>query len=291
MLGKSDLVVGPVAWGMWRFRGSDVTAAQAKVEAALENGMTLFDTADVYGLDNREHFGAAEELLGKVFASSPSLRSSIVLATKAGIEPGTPYNSRAEYLIAAVERALQRLNIEQIDLFQIHRPDLLAHPAEIAQAFDSLRERGHARYFGVSNHTAQQYETLSAFVSAPLVSTQPELSPLALESLTDGVLDVALRNGAAVLAWSPFAGGRLAAPSTDRERAVTAAITKIADREQVTAAAVSYAWVMAHPSRPLPIVGSQSPSRLREAQAAISLNLSRLDWYDILTASRQERLP
>lgn len=290
-LGKGGPRIGPLAWGMWRFRGTDVAAAQRIVECALENGLTLFDTADVYGLDNGESFGAAEELLGRVFGSSPSLRSRITLATKAGIAPGVPYNSSATYLVDACESALRRLKVEQIDLLQIHRPDLLAHPVEVAEAFDRIRQRGYARSFGVSNYTAFQYETLRQFVTSPLVSIQPELSPLAIGGFSDGLLDCALRDNLTVLAWSPFAGGRLGSPRSARERAVAEVIGKIATREGASPAAVSYAWVMAHPSRPIPIVGSQTPARISQARDALAVRLSRADWYAILEASRQEPLP
>src|SRR5882762_7894540 len=127
-LGRSGIEVAPLGWGMWRFAGADVAAARRRVEAALEIGCTLFDTADIYGHGRGRGFGDAESLLGEVLREAPQLRDRMVLATKAGIAPPAPYNSSTRYLLDACDASLGRLGVERIDLLQIHRPDLLAHP-------------------------------------------------------------------------------------------------------------------------------------------------------------------
>jgi predicted oxidoreductase len=277
---------------MWRFAGDDVKAARAKVDAALEIGIDLFDTADIYGPDNGEPFGAAEALLGRVFAEDRTLRDRMVLASKAGIEMGVPYNASAEYLVRACEASLRRLGVDHLDLFQLHRPDVLTHPAEVAGALTQLREAGKIREAGVSNHTAAQTAALQAHLPFPLASHQPQFSPLALEPLEDGVLDQALERNMAVLAWSPLGGGRLGGvPEEPRARRVYDALEALAAREGVGVTAVAYAWVMAHPARPIPIIGSQSPDRIREAADAYKVRLSRADWYGVLVASRGVPLP
>jgi len=290
-LGKSGLTVSALAWGMWRFRGTDIKAARGLVETALEVGINLLDTADIYGPDNGEAFGAAEALLGAVLAEAPELRAQFVLATKGGIEMGVPYNSSGAYILSAVEASLRRLKVEQIDLWQIHRPDHLAHPAEIARAFETLLAQGKVRAFGVSNHTPAQTAALMAHLPMPLVSVQPELSALAIDSLTDGVLDQALAQDLAVLAWSPLAGGRLAAPDDDRSRAVAAVLSRIAEEQAVPFAAAALAWVMAHPGGAIPIIGSQTPARIREAARAVEVQFSRAQWYEVLTSARGAPLP
>ena len=291
-LGPTSLRVAPLAWGMWRFGGEDVKASRAKIDAALEIGIDLFDTADIYGPDNGEPFGAAEALLGRVFAEDRTLRDRMVLASKAGIEMGVPYNSGADYLARACEASLRRLGVDHLDLFQIHRPDVLTHPAEVAATLTRLREAGKIREAGVSNHTAAQTAALQAHLPFPLASHQPQFSPRALEPLEDGVLDQALERNMAVLAWSPLGGGRLGGvPEEPRARRVYDALKALADREGVSVTAVAYAWVMAHPARPIPIVGSQSPARIREAADAYKVRLSRPDWYGVLVASRGVPLP
>jgi aryl-alcohol dehydrogenase-like predicted oxidoreductase len=129
--------VSSVAWGMWRFSGDDVGAAEARINAALEAGVTLFDTADIYGPDNNEPFGAAEALLGRVLKRNPALASRMVIATKGGISMGVPYDSSAGYLAAAIDASLQRMGVDRVALWQIHRPDILTHPAETARALEA----------------------------------------------------------------------------------------------------------------------------------------------------------
>ncbi|HEY3889767.1 MAG TPA: aldo/keto reductase, partial [Caulobacteraceae bacterium] len=237
-------------------------------------------------------FGAAEALLGRVFARAPSLRKGVVLATKGGIQPGVPYNSGAGYLIGACEASLKRLGVEQVELYQIHRPDSLAHPAEVAEAFDALRGAGKIAEAGVSNYTAPQVAALRAHLPFTLASTQPEFSALSIAPLSDGVLDQAMEVGLGVMAWSPLGGGRLAGPSDDpRVQAVAAALDEIAARQGVSRASVAYAWIMAHPSGAIPIVGSQQPERIARSAEALKVTLSRAEWYAVLTASRGERLP
>lgn len=290
-LGKTGLEVSPLAWGMWRFAGDDLDAATARVEAALAAGIDFFDTADIYGADG-DGFGAAEALLGRVFARAPSLRQSIVLATKGGIEMGVPYNSSAAYLVAACEASLKRLGVERVELYQIHRPDSLAHPAEVAAALDQLRSAGKIAEAGVSNYTPPQVAALREHLPFELASIQPEFSPLAIEPVSDGVLDQAMQYGMGVMAWSPLGGGRLGGASDDRRvQTVATALDEIAERQGVSRASVAYAWIMAHPSAAIPIVGSQQPERIAESVEALKVSLTRAEWYAVLTASRGERLP
>lgn len=292
-LGQSGIAVSPLAWGMWRFRGDDAGHARSLVEAALDAGITLFDTADIYGPDNGEPFGAAEALLGRVFADAPSLRGRMVLATKGGIVIGTPYDSSAEYLSSAIDASLRRLGVDQVDLWQIHRPDILTHPAEIAGAFEKAHAAGKVRAFGVSNFTPDQTAALRAFLpdSIPLSTTQPEFSALALGPIVDGTLDQAIERDIAVLAWSPLGQGRIAAPTTPREQAVAEALDAVAGEQGVSRTAAAYAWIMAHPAGVIPIVGSQQVERIAEAADALKVRWTRQAWYSVMVASRQEPLP
>ena len=208
-LGRSGLSVAPLGWGMWHLAGTDAAGARLRVEAALETGCQLFDTADVYGYRRGSGFGDAEALLGAVLRDAPQLRERMVLATKAGIDPRVPYDSSPAYLVAACEASLRRLGVERIDLWQIHRPDLLAHPAEVAAVFERLQAAGKIRAAGVSNYSAAQFEALARHVGPGLASVQNEFSALVIGGLEDGTLDAAMGYGAGVLAWSPLAQGRL----------------------------------------------------------------------------------
>ncbi|MFZ4689359.1 MAG: aldo/keto reductase [Polymorphobacter sp.] len=299
-LGKSHLQVSPLAWGMWRFAGDDVAAARTKVDAALAAGINFFDTADIYGPDNDEPFGASELLLGRVFAESPGLRDQIVLASKGGIRMGVPYDSSPTYLREAVEASLTRLGVEQIDLWQIHRPDMLTHPADVARTLDTLVAEGKIGAVGVSNHTPGQTSALARYLRCGVVSTQPEFSPLATAPLFDGTLDRAMKHGVAVMAWSPLGQGRIGAgdprpgrmqAADPRAEAVKAALAAQGAAHGVGMVAAAYAWIMAHPAGIIPIVGTQNPARIAESADAYKVKWTRAEWYAVLTASLGENLP
>ena len=290
-LGPDGPAVSSIAWGMWRFRGDDVDSAAKLIAAALDAGVTLFDTADIYGPDNGEAFGAAEALLGRVLAQSPSLAKHMVIATKGGIIPGVPYDSSASYLTSAIDASLQRLGVEQVALWQIHRPDVLTHPEDIARALEAAHAAGKIAAVGVSNYLPSQVEALAAYLSLPIVSAQPEFSPLAYEPVFNGVLDQALARRMTVLAWSPLGGGRLAAPTDAREQAVCGVLDRVAESFGVSRAAAAYSWIMAHPARPIPIVGTQSAARIAEIPDAFKPRWTRADWYAVLTASMGAPLP
>lgn len=286
-----DLEVSTLGWGMWRFRGDDLAHAQSLVESALEAGITLFDTADIYGPDNGEPFGASETLLGRVFEAQPSLRSQMVLASKGGISIGVPYDSSADYLSGAIDASLARLKTERLDLWQIHRPDILTHPQEIARTFEDAHKAGKIGAVGVSNFTTAQIETFAHFNTVPFVSSQPQFSALELTPALDGQFDQSLRMGLLTMAWSPLGGGRIANPSTEREQAVAKTLDTVASEFGVSRTAAAYSWIMAHPARPIPIVGSQTPERIREASDCYKVSWSRSAWYDVLVASLGEELP
>ncbi|WP_374944426.1 aldo/keto reductase family oxidoreductase [Sphingomonas sp.] len=290
-LGKSGIAVSPIAWGMWRFAGRSVGEARALVEAAFAAGVTLFDTADIYGFDGSGGFGDAESLLGAVFAEAPELRSRMVLATKGGITPPVPYDSSAAYLKDALDASLRRMRVERVELYQIHRPDILAHPHEVARALDDMVASGKVAAVGVSNYTVDQTRTLASFLRVPLSTTQPEFSPLAIEPLSNGLFDQALKHDVAVLAWSPLGGGRIAAPTAERERAVCRALARKALAAGVDVAAAAYAWIMAHPARVIPIVGTQNAGRIAEIADVYKVRWTRAEWYEVLVASRGEALP
>ncbi len=293
-LGQTNLEVGPIAYGLWRFVGNDVKAARARIEAALDAGMTLIDAAAVYGLDwGGSSFGESEALLGKVLADAPALRSRMVLATKFGIIPGIPYDSGAPAVIRSCEESLWRLGVDRIDLFQVHRPDVLTHPAELAEALTKLRAQGKIREAGVSNYNARQTLLLQQFLDFPLATMQPEFSALAPEAAFDGVLDFAISRGMTPLAWSPLAGGKVLeeSPGDPAAQRVAKKLDELVRLYGTSRTAIALAFVMRHPSNPIPIVGTQNPARIAAATDALSVNLSRTDWYSLVVAAQGKPLP
>jgi predicted oxidoreductase len=292
-LGASGIEVSSIAWGMWRLAEGGRSAAEAArlVHAALDAGITLLDTADIYGFDGAGGFGDAEALLGEVLGAEPALRSRMILASKGGIMPPLPYDQSAGYLSAALDASLRRLRTDCIDLYQIHRPDILAHPQEVARVLDDAVTAGKIRTIGVSNFTVHQIAALNHFLGHKLVATQPEISPLRITCFENGELDQAMMLGLTPLAWSPLGGGRLANPESERDRAVAAELDRVAAEAGVSRSVAAYSWLMAHPAGIVPIIGSQQAERIAEGAAALSVRWTRTDWYAVLVAARGERLP
>ena len=283
--------MGPLGVGCWRFVARPDDQLQAVIETGLELGMNLVDTADIYGLGRGgKAFGEAEDNLGRILAGSPHLRDQMVLATKGGIVPGVPYNSGREAIAAACEASLRRLRTDVIDLYQIHRPDMLTHPAELAEALSRLRTAGKIREAGVSNFTPRQHEALAAHLPFKLASTQPEYSAAHLAPLRDGTLDLCMRDGVLPLAWSPLGGGRLADGSGVRPE-LLAVLDRLAAGGGVDRAVLAVAFVLAHPARPVALLGTRSPARLSRLALATGVHLDRSDAYDIIEASEGARLP
>ncbi len=280
----------PIGLGCWRLTGSDIDNTSL-LSRAYELGITFIDNADVYGLDwGGTHFGACEEALGRVFKALPHLRDNIILATKAGIVPGVPYNSSASYLVSACEASLARLGIDHVDLFQIHRPDVFTHPEEVASALLQLQQRGLIRASGVSNYTPSQTLALQKYLGDALVTVQPEFSALHLAPLRDGTFDMCQQEKLTPLAWSPLAGGRISTGDGVRPELITT-LNNLAAKHNVSREAIAIAFVLSHPAQPIALIGTQQPQRLNDCVTALTVNLSRQDVYDIVQASDGEPLP
>lgn len=305
-----SLQVSRLAYGCWRIAGTwdpaRVTPARAaagrkSILAAVDAGFTLFDQADIYC------HGETEKILGQVLKNTPALRKHMVIATKCGIrmadEPrrGAPYryDFSREYIIRSCEESLRRLGVETIDLYQLHRPDFLMDPSEVASAFESLRRAGKVRAFGVSNFAPSQVTALQSACKDKLVVNQVEISLAQLSRLYDGTLDQCLATGSIPMAWSPLAGGQLGngasklLPSQKgyKCRAILAALDRIARDRATTRVNVALAWLLRHPANIVPIVGSADPENIQQAALSDGLTLTREEWYQLLDAARGERLP
>jgi len=291
-LGQTDVSIGKIAFGCWRFAGHDVSTADRLIRTALDAGMNLIDTADIYGFSEFPHlddkgFGQAEMRLGEVLAAAPSLRKQIVLATKGGIDAVRPYDSSYTYLMRAVEASLERLQTDSVDLYQIHRPDLTTPMTEVARALNDIVDSGKARTVGVSNFTLPQMRALKAHLKHPLVSLQPEFSALEQTPLENGTLDFAEEIGATAMAWSPLAGGKI--PKT--EGPVQEALDIIAKTYGISRSTAALAFIRGFGANVLPIIGTQNPTRITESGYAAQVNLTGREIYDVVEAYRGEGMP
>jgi predicted oxidoreductase len=286
-LGDSGVALSPVIAGLWRLTDwqLDVPARVRWIEQALDLGITSFDHADIYG------GYTVEALFGEALAAAPCLRQRMQIVTKCGIKLVSPqrpwhaiksYDSSRAHVTASVEQSLRALRTDHIDLLLIHRPDWLMDPDELADTFAVLRAAGKVRAFGVSNHRPSQLAMLHR--RCPLVTHQIELSPLQTQALTDGTLDQCVDLGLRPMVWSPLAGGRLFAAPDEAAVRVRAELAALGQQHGVSAATIAYAWILRHPARPLPITGSGRMAALREAVAALAVDLSAQDWYRIWQA-------
>jgi predicted oxidoreductase len=305
-LGTSSLSASRLAYGCWRIADSSGAPAasapgRAAVLAAVEAGYTLFDHADIYS------DGEAEKLFGLVLKEVAGLRERVLIATKCGIrKPGEPkpqspyrYDFSREHILRSCEGSLRRLGIETIDLYRLHRPDYLMDPGDVASAFSQLKRSGKVREFGVSNFRPSQRTALQSACPMRLIVNQVEISLANLACLEDGTLDHCLAGPITPMAWSPLAGGKLAdgprrilpAQESYQTRAIVAALDTFAQARGTSRTVLALAWLLRHPARILPLVGSTNPSRIREAAQADALDLSRDEWYLLLDAARGQRLP
>lgn len=287
-LAAGSVALSPIVAGAWRMDswGYDVRQRLAWIEQCVELGVTSFDHADIYG------GYSVEGLFGEALAAAPGLRDRIQLVTKCGIKLAAParpehrwksYDTSRAHIVASVERSLRALSTDRLDLLLIHRPDALMDVAEIADTFDGLRRDGKVLHFGVSNFSAAQFALLDARVA--LATNQIELHPLRREPLEDGTLDQAQALGRRPMIWSPLAGGRLLSGEGDAGRRVLQILERLAAQHATSAATVAYAWLLRHPSRPVPIAGTRRIEALREAIAATTLRLAAEDWYAVWQAA------
>jgi predicted oxidoreductase len=310
-LGSSDLQVTRLCYGAMRLAGCGsrdkgrleapaIERGIKMLEEAVEAGYTFIDHANVYGGTK------CEAIHGLALERHPEWRSQLVVATKCGIRwpgDGGPksthrYDFSGAHIRACVDESLQRLRLERIDLYQLHRPDWLADPAEIAEALVEIHRAGKVRWFGVSNFRPTLVEAVQAALPFPLVSNQVQIHFLHLDTFEDGTLDQCLERKMSPLAWGPIAGGRVAAaldenvPLPEEPRAaLTVArlrpvLKDIAQAYGVPPLAIVMAWLMRHPSGIIPIVGTTRREAMREAALADRIELDRESWYRILIAAR-----
>jgi predicted oxidoreductase len=244
---------------------------------------------------------------GEVMREVRGMREKILIATKCGIRgPGDPnpdsphrFDFSAEHILRSCEGSLKRLGIETIDLYQLHRPDLLCDPREVAGAFEKLRSQGKVREFGVSNFPPSMVAMLLKWLPMPLAVNQVRIHLGDLSCFNDGTVDQCLAETITPLAWSPVGGGFLGTGGVvndkDPRREVLVKLQNIVDEvakaRGVSRTVISLAWVMRHPSRIIPIVGSANPEHIKDAAKADEIELTREEWYKLLLAARGQPLP
>lgn len=288
-----------VAFGTWRLLHDPASATPEGVltllRACLDAGVTTIDTAEIYGLYK------VEELLGEALKRDEGVKRRLEIVTKAGIyvpcefHPDrrvAHYNATAERLVKSAKKSLRLLGVEALDLFLVHRPDWLTGVDETAAGLTELTRSGIIRSAGVSNYSASQFSALQSRLDFPLVTNQVEFNPLCMDPIYNGVFDQAQERRFRPMAWSPLAGGRLFNEGDETAARVVAALREMGPRYgDATPDQLALAWVMAHPAAPQPVVGTSKAERIRAAAEAVSLRLSREDWFGVWQAAKGRRIP
>ena len=290
--------VSQLAFGLWRLAEDPLGVApmrvQTKIEACLELGLTTFDHADIYG------GYTCEGLFGQVLRASPGLRERMEIVTKCGINAPGPhrpgahvkhYDASAAAIERCVERSLRELSTDRIDLILVHRPDWLTRADDTATALNRLIASGKVLSAGVSNFSTHQFDLLNEAVDRPLVTNQIEVSLLQQKALFDGTLNQCERNGILPMAWSPLAGGRLFDGADAAAMRVQACLRSLGQKYDASPEQLALAWVLALPSRPVAILGTNSVDRIRIGVKAANITLDRQDWYALWTAAAGQEVP
>jgi len=315
----TPLTVSKVAYGCMKigggWGGEPLTQEQRSkafnaIGAAVEAGITLFDHSDIYCR------GRSEEIFGSYLREHPSLRDQIVIQSKCGVrfgghpEPGSPhrYDFSQSHIITSVDGILSRLGVDHLDILLLHRPDPLCEPDEVAAAFDILHQGGKVKFFGVSNHSVGQMELLARSLRQPIVVNQLQLSlehhglisegihanqdrglPVTLAS---GIMDYCRLQHILVQAWRPVgAGSFLVSKDSGEKSLLSVTLQAIADQHGVTPEAIAIAWLLRYPATIQPVIGSVRPERIAALAAGDSVNLSREEWWSLLSATLGGKIP
>ncbi|WP_239614872.1 aldo/keto reductase [Cohnella mopanensis] len=311
----SQLVLGCMrlggGWNQDPITAEHVKQAHEAVDAALSIGINMFDHADIYT------WGKAEKVFGQVLKERPELRDSILLQSKCGIRlgtedyPRTRFDFSKEHILSSVDGILERLSVEKIDVLLLHRPDPLADPEEIAEAFHKLKASGKVGSLGVSNMSEGQMKLLQAYLDEPLVANQLELSLLKLDwldsvvhvnqeagklsSFPEGTIEYCRLNNVQLQAWGPLSKGVYSGKDISGEsaevQATAALVARLAEEKNTTREAIVLAFLLRHPAHIQPVIGTVNPERIVACGEADKVVLTREEWYLLYITSRGRLMP
>ena len=295
-IARCDLDASEISLGCMRIAGMSNQDISTLIHTALDEGINFFDHADVYG------GGKSEEKFAEALDMTPRLRDTMILQTKVGIRQGS-FDFSKEHILEAVEGSLKRLRTDHLDVVLLHRPDALVEPEEVAEAFTILEDSGKVKYFGVSNQNPMQIELLTKFVKQPIIINQLQLSVTNTGMIDTGInvnmkIDASIDRDGSILdycrlkeitiqPWSPFQYGFFEGVFLDNDKfpELNARITAVAASRGVTNTEIAIAWLLRHPARMQPILGTTNPTRVKDSCKASDVKLTRQEWYDIYLAA------
>ncbi|MXQ06807.1 oxidoreductase [Alphaproteobacteria bacterium GH1-50] len=277
-----------IVYGMWRLDEDDTSPAhiRAKIDACLEQGITTIDQANIYG------GYTAEGYLGGALKEDPSLRDKIELVSKCDIVAPVGrfedarvkhYDTSAAHIASQIDQSLADMGTDYLDLLLIHRPDPLMDHHETGRALDDAVKSGKVRAVGVSNFKPWDFTLLQSAMETPLATNQIELSLSAHSAFTNGDVAFAQERGLPLMAWSPLGGGSLVGKKSAGD--LSATLDRVAEANGTDTAAVAIAWLLAHPSGILPVMGTNKIARIKAFSDAFKVGMDRQTWYELYTAA------
>lgn len=295
-LGLSEIEASELSLGCMRMAELSTKEAAHLIHTALEEGITFFDHADIYG------GGRSEEIFAEAIGMNAEIREKMLIQTKCGIRDGY-FDFSKEHIVSSVDASLKRLQTDYIDVLLLHRPDALVEPEEVNEAFNELYNSGKVRAFGVSNQNPMQIELLSKHLEHKLHINQLQLSITNTGMIDAGLnvnmqIDASVNRDGSILdycrlkditiqAWSPFQYGFFEGVflNNDKFPELNRVIDELAEKKGVTNSAIAIAWILRHPAHIQPIVGTTNAARLREISQASNMTLTRPEWYEIYRAA------
>lgn len=279
----SEIIAGTMRWGVWGADHSE-RKVQELIEVCLDEGITTFDHADIYGGHT------TEALFGNAWKEINVDRNKIELISKCGIvmdsekkpSPLKYYDYGRDYILKCVDESLKNLKTDYLDLLLLHRPSPLMHPEEVAAVFGILKANGKVKDFGVSNFSASQFDLLNQYV--PLVTNQIEASVNHTDSFYDGTLDQLMMKNIRPMAWSVM--GNYFSETSQQNIRIKQVILELCKKYYAEENEILLAFVLKHPSKIIPVIGSSKIETVRKLKSALMLDLETIDWFKILEASR-----
>jgi predicted oxidoreductase len=295
-IANGKISASEIALGCMRINSLAKKEASALISTAMEEGINFFDHADIYGK------GKSEEVFADAIGMNPSIREKIIIQTKCGIRDGY-FDFSKQHILDSVEGSLKRLNTDYIDIMLLHRPDTLMEPEEVAEAFSKLHSSGKVKHFGVCNQNPMQIELLNKYLNNKIIINQLQLS-ITNTGMIDSGLNVNMqiassidRDGSileycrlkdiTIQAWSPFQYGFFEGVFLDNDKfpELNNKINEIAAKKGVTNSAIAIAWILRHPAKIQPLVGTTNAKRLVDICKASQIELTRQEWYEIYRAA------
>lgn len=298
--GSSKEEVSAIVLGLMRIGGAQDPVGV--IETAVENGITFFDHADIYG------DGESEKIFAYALSQTSIHRDNLFIQSKCGIVkgPNKQYNFSKEHIIEAVEGSLQRLKTDYLDTLLLHRPDTLMEPEEVAEAFNTLELQGKVRYFGVSNFSPIQVELLKKAVKQPLVANQLQFGlmhtgmvdfGLNVNRLEDasidhdgGILEYSRINDMTIQAWSPYQApnGKGVYIGNESYPELNKKLEELAEKYDTTPTGIASSWILRHPANMQVIAGTMNLNRIEQIAKAADIKMSRDDWYGLYFATGKQ---